>query len=189
MQDQLLNEGSVHGRFQPFHNGHLEYVLEAQRRCRFLWIGITKYDIDTSELSPLGRSREKPENNPLTFHERLTMIGEALVAQGIRREAFAFIPFPIEKPAKLPQFLPVSVPCFTTIYEEWNREKIQVLKSHGYDVIVLWERERKEISGGEIRDDMLSGGTRWKGMVPPTTVKLAQEFVLQERLKKLRESV
>jgi nicotinamide mononucleotide adenylyltransferase len=117
------------------------------------------------------------------------MIGEALVAQGIRREAFAFIPFPIEKPAKLPQFLPVSVPCFTTIYEEWNREKIQVLKSHGYDVIVLWERERKEISGGEIRDDMLSGGTRWKGMVPPTTVKLAQEFVLQERLKKLRESV
>ena len=43
------------------------------------------------------------------------MISEALVAQGIRREVFSFIPFPIEKPAKLPQFLPVSIPCFTTI--------------------------------------------------------------------------
>lgn len=188
MTDQLLNEGSVHGRFQPFHNGHLEYVLESQRRCSFLWIGITKYDIDTSELSPLGRSREKPENNPLTYHERLVMISEALVAQGIRREVFSFIPFPIEKPAKLPQFLPVSIPCFTTIYEEWNREKIQVLKSHGYEVIVLWERERKEISGGEIRDDMIRGGRRWKAMVPATTAELAQEFGLQKRLKKLRES-
>jgi len=185
----MFDEGSAHGRFQPFHNGHLEYVLEAQRRCRFLWIGITKYDIDTSELSPLGRHREKPENNPLTYHERVVMIKGALLASGVSRDAFTFIPFPIEKPNKLLQFLPVSVRCFTTIYEEWNREKIQVLKSQGYEVIVLWEREQKEISGGDIREDIIRGGSRWRGMVPATTVQFAEKFELQERLKRLRASL
>src|SRR5712692_168856 len=175
-------------RFQPFHNGHLEYVLAAQKRSSFLWVGITKYDIDVSELSPLGRHREKPENNHLTYHERLVMIGAALSERGVPRDAFAFIPFPIEKPAKLPQFLPVSVPCFTTICEEWNREKIQVLKSQGYEVIVLWERERKEITGGEVRDDMIRGGTRWRELVPSATIQYAHEFKLQERLRNLRGS-
>src|SRR6266566_3359337 len=91
MTAKSFKEGSAHGRFQPFHNGHLEYVLAAQKQCSFLWIGITKFDIE--ELSPLGRTREKPENNPLTYHQRLTMITEALVENGVGRAEFAFIPF------------------------------------------------------------------------------------------------
>ncbi len=60
---QSFAEGCVHGRFQPFHNGHLEYVLAAQSRCAFLWVGITKYDIDVSELSPLGRHSRLRKNS------------------------------------------------------------------------------------------------------------------------------
>ncbi len=33
--------GMIHGRFQPFHNGHLEYLLAALERCETLIIGIT----------------------------------------------------------------------------------------------------------------------------------------------------
>ena len=186
MSTKLFKEGSVHGRFQPFHNGHLEYVLAAQKQCSFLWVGITKFDIDSTELSPLGRTREKPENNPLTYHQRLTMISAALTENGVHRDEFAFVPFPIEKPSKLEQFLPTSVPCFTTVYEEWNREKISVLEAHGYKVCVLWERQHKEISAGEIRDEMIAGGTKWKQIVPQATVKYAAEFGLVERLKNLR---
>ena len=186
MKTKPFTEGSVHGRFQPFHNGHLEYVLAAQKQCGFLWIGITKFDIDTTELSPLGRTREKPENNPLTYRQRITMIGAALAENGVRKDEFAFIPFPIERPTKLWQFLPTSVPCFTTVYEEWNREKISVLESHGYQVIVLWERNIKEISGGEIRNDMIAGGNRWRGVVPDATASYTAEFGLIERLKTLR---
>ena len=151
-----------------------------------MWIGITKFDIDTTELSPLGRTREKAENNPLTYHQRITMIAGALTENGIRPDEFAFIPFPIEKPSKLGQFLPASVPCFTTVYEEWNREKISVLESHGYKVIVLWERQTKEISGGEIRNDMIAGGSKWKKLVPNATVEYVEKFGLIERLRTLR---
>jgi cytidyltransferase-like protein len=183
MSAKPFREGSVHGRFQPFHNGHLEYVLAAQDKCDFLWIGITKFDI--SEANPLARIRERPENNPLSYHERLAIIRNVLTERGIDQNVFMFVPFPIETPNKLNQFLPTNVPCFTTVYEEWNKEKISVLKSHGYDVRVLWERPQKEISGGEIRNDMISGGSRWKAMVPPATVRLAEEFRLPERLRTL----
>ncbi len=62
-----MTAGSVHGRFQPFHNEHLEYVLAAQRLCDYLWVGITKYDITSTDSNLLGRHRERPESNPLTF--------------------------------------------------------------------------------------------------------------------------
>ena len=34
----------IHGRFQPFHNGHLEYMSGAAERSDELWIGITNPD-------------------------------------------------------------------------------------------------------------------------------------------------
>jgi nicotinamide mononucleotide adenylyltransferase len=149
----MIEDGSIHGRFQPFHNDHLEYALAAKKACRFLWIGITKFDIAPTEASPLGRDRERPENNPLTYFERVSIISAALIDAGIDRSSFGFVPFPIETPKRLSGFMPISIPCFTTICEEWNKEKIRVLRALGYEVKVLWERERKmllEVSSATI---------------------------------------
>jgi nicotinamide mononucleotide adenylyltransferase len=176
--DDLIPEGSVHGRFQPFHNEHLEYVTAAHRNCRFLWIGITKYDL---EVSPLGREREKPENNPLTYLERISIIAEALSDIGISRESFAFVPFPIEHPQKLKQFLSTSVLCFTTICEPWNREKIKVLEGEGYSVRVLWERDKK-VAGHAIREQIIRGETGWKENVPPATARAVDRLGVRGRL-------
>jgi nicotinamide mononucleotide adenylyltransferase len=184
----MIAAGSVHGRFQPFHNDHLEYVLAAKEQCRFLWVGITKYDITPSEASPLARARERPDHNPLTYFERINMIASALLESGVSRESFGFVPFPIETPSRLPAFMPTSIPCFTTIREEWNKEKIRVLEARGYQVIVLWERPDKIIYGGFIREDILNGGTQWKEMVPPATMKAAEQLNLRQRLIELGET-
>jgi nicotinamide mononucleotide adenylyltransferase len=178
--------GSVHGRFQPFHNEHLEYALAAKDRCDFLWIGITKYDVTPSEFTPLGRPRERPENNPLTYFERISIIAEALVDAGIAKGSFAFVPFPIETPQRLPEFMPTSVPCFTTVCEDWNKEKIHILRGYGYTVNVLWERTKKLVSGGEIRADIIKGGTAWRSMVPAATARALDTLNIHDRLIKLR---
>ena len=178
----MIDQGSVHGRFQPFHNDHLEYVLAAKKQCKFLWIGITKYDITKFETSPLGRHRERPENNPLTYFERITAIGDALVEAGVSQSAFGFVPFPIETPSHLPAFMPTSIPCFTTICEDWNKEKIRVLRDYGYEVIVLWEREKKLITGGAIRQSIMEGGSKWMQMVPPATARAVERLKLKDRL-------
>jgi nicotinamide mononucleotide adenylyltransferase len=184
----VLKAGSVHGRFQPFHNEHVEYVLAAKARCEFLWIGITKYDITPIEASPLARPRERPDHNPLTYFERINMIKEALVESGLDRGSFSFVPFPIETPNRLPLFMPTSIPCFTTIREDWNREKIRVLEACGYEVIVLWERLEKTIKGSVIRDDIMRGGSGWRGMVPPATSRAVDRLELRNRLIELLKS-
>jgi nicotinamide-nucleotide adenylyltransferase len=177
--------GSVHGRFQPFHNDHLEYVVAAKRLCDFLWIGITKYDITPADASPLGAKRERPENNPLSYFERINMIAATLKDDGVSPESFAFVPFPIETPTRLPLFLPISIPCYTTICEEWNKQKITVLQACGYDVRVLWERPDKKITGGAIRQDIMAGGSDWEKLVPKATVKAVRQLNLMERLRDL----
>jgi nicotinamide mononucleotide adenylyltransferase len=110
--------GCVHGRFQHFHNDHLSYVQAAKQMVKFVWIGIAKFDIAASDANPLGRDRDRPENNPLTYFERISMISEALTEAGMRKDEFGFVPFPIETPLRLSEFMPPSIPCYTTICEE-----------------------------------------------------------------------
>jgi nicotinamide-nucleotide adenylyltransferase len=178
-------EASAHGRFQPFHNEHLEYVLAAQSLCDFLWIGITKYDVTSTDLNPLGAVRERPENNPLTFFERAHIIRESLIDAGVPGGAFGFVPFPIETPQRLHSFMATSVLCYTTICEQWNKDKIEVLEAHGYDVGVLWERPTKKITGAAVRNDILEGGSAWRSMVPAATARAVEQLGLRSRLLKL----
>ncbi len=181
-------EASVHGRFQPLHNGHMEYLLEAKRRCDYLWVGITWPVI--SEANDRGvTERERPENNPLDYAERVQMLSEALVDAGIPRSDFGFTPFPIERPDTLLQYLSVTIPCLTTICEEWNRVKIRLLRDLGYPVEVLYERSIKKITATFIRDNIALGGTEWKGLVPPTTLRLLEEWGIRERLNRLRSRI
>jgi len=183
-----MSEASAHGRFQPFHNEHLEYVLAAKQRCAFLWIGITKFDITPTDLNPLGRDRERPENNPLTYFERITIIREALLDAGVAAQEFGFVPFPIETPKRLPLFLPKSILCFTTICEPWNREKIDLLRELGYSVEVLWERSKK-VTGSAVRSHLLSGDSEWEGMVPAATAKALKKWKIGERLGRMKMGI
>lgn len=181
----MRHAGSVHGRFQPLHNEHLEYILAAKKECEYLWIGITKYDIAPTEATPLGSQRERPENNPFTYFERINIIAESLLHAGVPRANFGFIPFPIETPNRLPEFLPLDISCFTTICEAWNEEKIRILRALGYEVIVLWERQHKGITGAVIREKILSGDHLWEEMVPPATRKWVETLSIRDRLMRL----
>lgn len=184
----MVAEGSAHGRFQPFHRAHTEYVLAAKKRCTYLWIGITKYDIAPESLNPLGRPRERPEANPLTFFERQVMIRRALVAEGLRDAEFGFVPFPIETPSHLTAFMPTQVKCFTTVCEPWNEEKIEVLRGAGYDVEVLWRSATKEITGSAIRASLVKGDGVWRKWVTESVAAYIDDVGLAARLQSMQSA-
>ncbi len=180
-----FERGCVHGRFQPPHNGHLEYIGAALERCKFLWIGIARYDIRDNHRCDIAIHRSDKANNPLTYFERISLITEMLQDSGTDKTRFGFIPFPIDQPERLPDFLPTCIPCFTTVYDEWNRHKIAVLEEAGYKVIVLWEKKEKAISGYVIRDSIRLGTGLWETMVPAATKRAVHTLDLQNRLKQL----
>ncbi len=187
-----LKEAAIHGRFQPPHIQHLEYLLEAKRRCHFLWIGLTRFTPYKRVATPFATHREPPSSNPLSYFERVEAITAALNYAGISRSEFEFLPFPIEEPGDLPNFLNPRIPCFTTVVDGWNERKIELLKSLGYKVEVLINRsgapEAEIVRGTFIRERALAGDPIWKSLIAPGALEVLERLNLPKRLAMLKET-
>jgi nicotinamide-nucleotide adenylyltransferase len=129
----------IHGRFQPFHNGHLEYLRGAAARCDEIFVGITNPDPERIKPESADPLRHLPESNPYTYVERLLMVEAAAADAGIAAERLHVIPFPVNEPE---------------------------LREAGYEVVVLDEGAEKELSGADVREALRSGGD-WEALVPP----------------------
>jgi nicotinamide mononucleotide adenylyltransferase len=118
----------------------------------------------------------------LTYYERQSLITEALCEAGLDRREFAVIPFPIETPHILGEFLPKDVPVLTTVCEPWNRVKVETLQRVGYKVEVLWERDYKSVSGHEVRELIARRDLAYMSLVPAATVKMIEALEAWNRL-------
>ena len=133
----MIPHASVHGRFQPFHNGHLAYVLAALERADVVHIGITRISaVLQAGIEPSGH-RFTDAANPFSFDQRVQIITKCLLGEGIGSDRFEVQAFPIEEPSKLAEFWPKEWPCFTTKVGSWNDQKIDLLEEAGFVVEVL----------------------------------------------------
>jgi nicotinamide mononucleotide adenylyltransferase len=169
-----VTQGSVHGRFQPFHNGHLDYVLEAFERAEFLWTKIFQPGPDSVDAT----GREQAASNPLTFRERSELVDAAIASAGVRRDRFSITPFPIESPECLHEFVPYGSVCFTTLVNEWNDEKVRRLNANGFptEILGLSKPDNMRVtSGTEIRRLLRAGDPTWARFVPLVVAEMIIE--------------
>ncbi len=124
-------------------------------------------------------------SNPLNYFERASIIKAALTGCQIPLERFAILPFPIEEPTELHEFLPPEIPVLTTTYDDWNLLKIKTLEMAGYTVVNLWTRTKKEVAGHEIRRMIQEGDPAWRAQVPDTVVQLLEKYNVARRLQTL----
>ena len=73
------------GRFQPFHNGHLDYLRRAAERSDEVFVGITNPDPARIKPEAADPLRHLPESNPFSYVERLLMV-KAAAADARRSE-------------------------------------------------------------------------------------------------------
>lgn len=157
--------GCINGRFQPFHNGHFEYLVAAAKRCDHLIIGITQYDPEVRDSnSPKHRMNE--DDNPFTYWDRSRIIKAAIAKSELATKSFDIVPFPIHSPDILKNFVDPRSIMFTTIYDAWNIQKIRKLKESGFKVCVLWRRKVKEIEGKRVRAAMRHDFALFETLVP-----------------------
>lgn len=176
---------SVHGRFQPPHLDHLEYMLAALARTKHCIVGITQPNVGQLTDCPEDPHRSEERSNPLSYEERCVAITNMLVAEGVQTERFSFVRFPIEDPLVLTQYIDVSVLCFTTIRDEWNVVKVDRLKSLGYDVHVLWDRRGQAgIQGTEIRRKIAEQDNSWRVAVHPAVIAYMERYGILDRISK-----
>jgi cytidyltransferase-like protein len=180
--------GCVHGRFQPPHLHHLEYVQGALKRCDKLLIGITQPNNQELRHSPHDLHRSQKKNNPLTYEERCRIIRQMLVEEKVDPESFEFVRFDIDQPSELVSVVKQDIVCYTTICDEWNFTKIATLRTAGYAVVTLKDRrDGKIVRGIEIRNLALKNDARWKRDLHPSTVDILEEIGFLPRLRELNK--
>lgn len=183
----MVEYGIVHGRFQGLHMGHMEYFLEAKKRCRNLIIGITNYEPYLNEdIKGLkDKERTKLSSNPFTYYERYKIIEGSLIEGGVSRDEFDIVPFPIENPEHIRNFVPENAKCFITIYDDWGRQKESRLKEAVFETEVMWERDYNDrfSRGGEVREKIRNGGD-WKRLVPDFMYRYVKDNKIDERISK-----
>lgn len=175
--------GVIHGRFQCLHKGHLEYLLAGKSRCKHLIVGITNYtcDVENEEISQIDTHRLNKSANPFTYFERMEMIRNALIESNIDKSEFDIVPFPIENPESIFNFVPRNATFYITIYDKWGEEKKRILEKLNVNIDLMWRRTKSEkpISGSLVRDKILKCED-WKHLVP----KSVFEYITKNNLEK-----
>ncbi len=165
----------IHGRFQPFHNGHLEYLGAAVQRCENLIVGITNPDPTQVSEEETSQHRHLPESNPFTFFQRSVMIRELLIEEGIPLERSLIIPFPVHAAEIWRYYLPPNVVHYLRVFSPWEQAKVDRLRQQGYAVEVLHPGVSKDVEATEVRRRMASGED-WEELVPPAIARVIRRI-------------
>jgi cytidyltransferase-like protein len=171
--------GCVHGRFQPFHNGHLEYVLRARQRCERLIIGIAAADPTAILREGTNPHRHEPASNPFTYFERLLMIRDALLAEGLKARDFGLVPFPVHEPVLIGHYVPGGTVHFVRVYSRWEEEKVRRLRGEGFSVEILDPGGEKKVSGTEVRR-LMREGLPWEHLVPRGAAEVVRRILAED---------
>jgi nicotinamide-nucleotide adenylyltransferase len=167
--------GMIHGRFQPFHVGHLEYLRGAAERCDEIFVGITNPDPERIKREASDPLRHLPESNPFTYVDRLLMVKAAAQDAGIDLARLHVIPFPVNEPELWPAYVPADVVQFIRLFSDWGGTKLDRLRDAGYEVVVLDEGAAKEVSGADVREALREGGD-WENLVPPGVAEVLKRL-------------
>lgn len=170
--------GIVHGRFQPPHNGHINYILTAIDKCEHLIIGICTPNICTEEESLKTGFPCTQKLNPFSHKDREIMITLSLDEKNIPREKYSFVDFPSDY-KNIQNLIPKDSVFFISRSSNMDDRKKVYIESLGYktESIIIIDGERIE-SGQNIRASIEKNDGVWKSLVPHPV----QEYITNKNL-------
>lgn len=179
--------GVIHGRFQGLHFGHMEYLLEAKKRCNFLIIGITNPDPGLTKDNTADLKRSKPEENPFTYFERFIMLRDEMIESGIERSEFEIVPFPINLPELIKYYVPMDALFFITIYDDWGNHKLNTFEKLGVETDLMWTRTSEErFTTGKYVRKLIAMNEPWEHLLPSSVVTFIKNNKLDLRIKEFK---
>ena len=172
----------IHGRFQPLHIGHMEYLMAGVSRCNKLIVGITNPDPWQLGDEASDPSRGSLEANPCTFYERYLMVERSLIDSGVTLAQMRIVPFPHSYPERLMYYAPSDAVYLLSIYNEWGEVKLRRFQDLGLQTEILWRRDETVTSGTEIRRRIRTGQA-WTDLVPAATASVIRECEIDRRIR------
>lgn len=172
--------GYYHGRFQPFHLGHIEVVKTALRYCDLLVIGISnpfralpviESHFNEEEIKSLRIARD-PINNPWPYWARMLMVKEGLAWEGIDLKKILFIPNVSNTGLPIEEFLfPKSIiTVFICPKDKHNIAAYRKYCEDGWDVFKITVKHNM-LGSGIIRE-RIRKNLNWEPLVPKGTAEV-----------------
>lgn len=173
----MVRTGMVHGRFQPFTIGHMEYVVYALERADRLIVGITNPISGESEVSSEDDHRHLSSSNPYTYYERARMVVESVRLDSRTRDRVGdvtVVPLFLDDVSSWNSFFPSPSACvqYINLFDGWDEEKKSRFESYGYlteDVGLP-----RIVSATEVRRMLDEGSGGWRSLVPMGTLKVLE---------------
>ena len=168
MIQTLTMNALVIGRFQPFHNGHLQLITKLSKTYKTIIIGI-----GSSQYS-------HTTENPFSYEERSQMITKTLQHNNITN--FTIHPIPdLHDPPHWVKHVTSLTPTFDVVITNNNFTE-QLFKEKNYTVKHTSLYNRDEYSGKEIRH-RIKEKNPWKQLVPPEVYTYIQKIDGENRIR------
>jgi nicotinamide-nucleotide adenylyltransferase len=160
------------GRFQPFHNGHVEVIKKITKEVDELIIVI-------------GSPQHSHElENPFTVGERISMIRLALDEMGVDPRKYYVIPVPdAQMHATWVSTVTAFTPSFEVVYSNEPLTR-RLFNEAGFRVENIPFYHRETYSATEIRKRILNE-QNWEELVPKSLARLIKEINGVERIRDL----
>jgi nicotinamide-nucleotide adenylyltransferase len=171
----MVNRGLYVGRFQPFHLGHLNVIIEALKQVDELVvvIGSAQYSHNL--------------NNPFTAGERLVMIRNALREAGVEDAKVWVVPVPdVHLHMLWVSAVEGYTPKFNIVFSNEPLTR-RLFTEAGYEVKNLLYYDRQTFMSTHIREKMLTDDS-WIKNVPKSVANFIKSIDGINRLRDLAKT-
>ena len=173
------------GRFQPFHNQHLEVIIGLSEEFNKIIIGVTNPDLTDLQAHVASQHRHTASANPFSLDSRIRIIEDSLAH--LRESTLKDIEISIE-PFDLAATDSWSVPTGTVfalrIFSVWEESKLNLFADRGFETLEL-PAPKEKLSASEIRRSLHAGDSNWENWVAPGSMKIIRDEWEQHLLTKM----
>lgn len=161
------------GRFQPFHNQHLEVLSALSHEFDRIIIGVTNPDIENLSEHVASLHRHTDAANPFPYESRVQIIKDSISElTDLNNLEIEIIPFDLTQPDSWT--VPADTVFALRIFSVWEASKLDLFTGQGFEVLELPAPATK-ISASDIRETLTTNDSTWHSHVAPGAIFTIQQ--------------
>ena len=161
------------GRFQPFHNQHMEVLSALSQKFDRIIIGITNPDIENLFEHAASKHRHTDVANPFSYTSRVQIIKDSISElPELDSIEIEIIPFDLTQPDSWA--VPAETVFALRIFSAWEASKLDLFTGQGFEVLELPAPATK-VSASDIREALTTNDSTWHSLVAPGAISTIQQ--------------
>ena len=161
------------GRFQPFHNQHMEVLSALSQKFDRIIIGITNPDIENLFEHAASKHRHTDVANPFSYTSRVQIIKDSISElPELDSIEIEIIPFDLTQPDSWA--VPAETVFALRIFSAWEASKLNLFTDQGFEVLELPAPATK-VSASDIREALTTNDSTWHSLVAPGAISTIQQ--------------